>query len=966
MINLKIKTEYSFRHAYGKLKDVVSSQKEFVSITDRFNTFGHVPFVNECKKQNKKPILGVELAFVEDPILKVKRDTYYVTLIARNKSGLKNIYELVSKSTKQKHFINRLGFADLQDLNDDIIIIYGDSYLEQYFNNNYCYYGFSPTSSYCDYKKQKYPMLAVSDNLFDKAISKKLYEIILYDPSENNPNKKRTFFGKNTRTEMSHILDEYEWSDELFYLTNEEKESAINLTYEIANNIEQFDLDKAELPKNKGQDTLLSLCKKGSLKLNIDLNDQVYQERLKLELNTIKEKNFEDYFFLVHDLVKFAKKHMLVGCGRGSSAGSLVCYLLEITDVDPIPHGLLFARFLDPSRMDAPDIDIDFQDTKREMLLGYLKNKYGEDCVAKIGTLSRYKSDSILGETAKVLNIPPWDMKDLKAIVVKRQAGDERANDCLRDTFSTLLTAKKYLQKNPGLEYSKFIEGHIRHSGQHAGGIIVSDKELTNYCSVDHSSEGCQIDKVGATNLNLLKMDCLGLAVLTQIQTCLDLIGKDREWLIQYPLDDQNVFDVINNKRSSGISQFNGHSLISITKKIQIKSFNDMAAITALARPGASNEETERYIISKNTGEIHYKHHLLEPILKETYGVIIYQEQVMIIVKEIGGFSWEDTAKIRKAIGGSMGTEYINQMKDKFIFGCFSKGINKKISEDIWQDITNMGAYAFNKSHAVAYSILSYWCMILKHHHPLEFAVANLRTASGTSDEAIDKVKIILKELVSEGYEFEPFNAKTSQVEWSVQDGKLIGGFTNIKGIGKVKALELIKKIKNGTKLTVSQKKAIEFGKTPYDNIYELRDDLNLFYENWNLFFNQKPIEIKYIDKNQETVRFICKIKKITIKDMNEPTLVSKRGGTIIEEGKNKFLNIIMEGDEDEISGRIPNDLFDKYGELILNDKEKDGYYLVLGSVWIAPSGFRFITVKQMKRITMKEIRDKIEKDNIY
>jgi DNA polymerase III alpha subunit len=963
MINVKVRTEYSFRFAYGKIKDIIANSEEYIAITDRFNTFGHVPFYNECKKQGKKPILGVELAFVENPKLKVKQDVYYVTLIAKNKDGLKEIYELVSKSTKQKYYINRLGFYDLETLSDNIFVIYENSYLKQYFNkdNNNCYYGFSPTSSYDDFLKQDFPLLAISENTFDKATSKKLYEIILYDPSENDSSKKRKFFGKNTKTELSHILDEYEWKDECNILSEDEQQTAIENTYKISSQIEQFELEQAVLPKHETKETLLELCQMGADKLGIDLNNPVYKERLETELKVIQDKNFEDYFYLVHDLVQFAKRHMMVGCGRGSSAGSLVCYLLEITDVDPIPHGLLFARFLDPSRFDAPDIDTDFQDTKRELLIDYLKNKYGEDHVAKIGTLSKYKSDSILLETSKVLDIPPWEMKDLKAVVVKRSDGDERVNDCLRDTFETLVVGKNYLEKFPGLEYSKFIEGHIRHCGKHAGGLIVSDKPLTNYCSVDYSEESCQIDKKGAVSLNLLKMDCLGLSVLSQIQTCLDIVGKERQWLIDYPLNDQKVFDVLNQKRYSGISQFNGKTVIEITKRIEIKSFDDMVAITSIARPGASDEQ---YIKARNSEKVIYKHELLEPILQETYGVIVYQEQVMRIVREVGGFSWEDTAKIRKAIGGSMGSDFMNKMKDQFIFGCFGKNINKKIAEDIWQDIINMGSYAFNKSHAVAYSMLSYWCMILKCHYPLEFSVANLRTAAGTSDEAIDKTITILKELVSEGYEYKAFDKELSEVEWSVKDGILIGGLTNIKGIGKAKAQDIIKRRKAKQSYTVSQVKMLEYGKTPYDDIYATRNKLKFLYENWESFSKQKPIEIKNIESTQDEVRFICKIKDKKLRDMNEPDLVKKRNGVLIDELESKFLSLQMEGEEEIIHGKIPNFLFEKYGQEVLDEKDKDSYYIVLGSSWIAPNGFKYITLKAIKKIDLDKIK-KIDLDKI-
>ena len=957
MINLKIRTEYSFRFAYGKTKDIISSQEKALAITDRGNTFGHVPFWKECRKQVKKPILGVELLFVEDCSLKVKQTTYPITFLAKNLEGLKELYNLVYKSSKtQYRGVSRLEFKDLSNISENIVIIYENYILEEYINSKSCYYGFHPRSSFYDFSKQSKPIVSVSDNLFDEATSKKLYETILFDPV-----KLGMKFGSSKHNEMTHILDEFEWKsatkDEL---SEEQQTEALKNCLDIADSIEEFDLNKAELPIHTEERSLMDLCIEGAEIRGIDLADEKYKERLELELSVIKEKNFEDYFYLVYDLVKFAKKHMLVGPGRGSGAGSLLCYLLEITDVDPIPYDLLFYRFLSPHRSDPPDLDIDFQDTKRTILLDYLKNKYGEDCVAKLGTISRYKPDSVLLEVGKVLSIPPWEMKDLKKSVIKRPDGDERSDKCLNDTFETLKVGKNYLSLNPNLEYSKFIEGHTRHSGQHAGAIIVSDKPLTNYCSVDDSIEGCQIDKKGTEDLNLLKMDCLGLSVLSQIQTCLDMVGKDRDYLLNYPTDDKKVFDVINNGLFSGIFQFSGKALKDICKNIEVRSFDDMVAVTSLARPGA---DSGSYIKLHNEGIKKYKHPLLEPILSDTYGVIVYQEQVMRIVRELGNFSWEATSEIRKAIGGSKGTEYMNKLKEEFIKGCLENRIESDISAYIWTDITNMGSYAFNKSHAVAYSYLSYWCMVLKANFPLQFAVSNLRNAHGTDDESVDKVRTILRELVHEGFEYIPFDKHLSEIEWSISDNKLVGGYTNIKGVGKTKAKQIISKIKKGENLTPAQNKLVEYAKTPFDNIYEIRDDLKLIYDNWPLFFGQKPYEISDIDETNDLIRLAGKIKKIMLKDMNDPQQLEKRKTGLIE-GQTTFLDFYLEGsDEDLIFCRIDHNNYEKHGKPIEEDKE-DGYHLILGSVWVSPDGFRFVKVQNIRKLTLDEIKEKINLDN--
>lgn len=944
MINLRVRTEFSFRFAYGKIANVIAECQNYAAITDRFNTFGHIPFLVECRKQGKKPILGVELAFVQDATTKVRQTPYFATLIARNAKGLSEIYALVSKSTKQKYYFNRLSFCDLEKISENIVIIISDSILIKYIDGNpFSFYGISPSTSNGDYIKNTLQTVAISDNLYDDVKSKELYEIILGNGKYDD------------RNYLSHILSEEEWMQEVSILSLQEKIAAINLTKVIAEDwIEDFEFTQANLPKTHEKRSLYDLCIEGAQKR--PLTGLVYMDRLKYELDLIKEKKFEDYFYLVYDMVNYAKQHMLVGPARGSSAGSLVCYWLGITDIDPIQHGLIFERFIDVNRADLPDIDIDFQDTKREMLLDYLKNKYGKDCVAKLGTISEYKPKSILVELGKVLDIPQWEMKDLKDVIIERSGGDSRASNCLEDTFNEMDIGREFIKKYPKLIYSQEIEGHARHYGQHAAAIVVADKTLDHYCALDHSVDGCQLNKIDAESVNLLKMDCLGLRTLSVIQDCLDLIGKDREWLVNYPLDDKKAYDVINSKKFYGIFQFEGNALISVAKQIEIKTFEDISAITALARPGPLvSGGTNTYVKANRDNKPQFLPHC-EEYTKETFGVIVYQEQVMQIVRNIGNFSWKDTSTIRKAMSKSLGEEFIQGMTDKFVAGAKENGIDEETALIIWKSVYSMGSWAFNKSHSIAYGMISYWCMVLKAHNPLEFSLATLQNAK---DE--EQVLQILKELVNEGYEYKPFDAELSEIDWSIKDGKLIGGFKNIKGIGTKKAEKLVEKRNSGKEMTVAEKKSLFNAETPYDDLFEFKSHFSDFYDNWELFMKQKPMLIKDIEEKAQEVRFLCKTIGLNPRDYNEAILVKKRGGKVAKDGNLKFLDLKLADDTAIINARINREVYQKFGHDMVNRDKLGDHYLVCGR---SLNGFRYVIINNIKKITEQEIKEKILKFN--
>lgn len=638
-----------------------------------------------------------------------------------------------------------------------------------------------------------------------------------------------------------------------------------------------------------------------------------------------------------------------------NSYNSSLLYAIGVTDQLP-DYSQNLPFYLDA---DLPDCDVDFQDTKRDMLLGYLKEKYGDDCVAKLGTISKYKADSTLNENAKVLGIPLWEIKDLKESLIKKDAGDQRG--LLADAFEKTAIGKKYLEKFPNLEYSKLIEGHSRHYGQHAAAVIVSAKPLYNYCTIDYLTEACQLDKTDAESINLLKVDCLGLSTLTIVQDVLDKIGKDRDWIVNYPLDDQKAFDVINSKNFCGIFQFEGDALMSLSKKINIQEFIDICAITSLARPATLiSGEAARYAENKLKGKIQYAHPILEKFLKETYGVIVYQEQVMQIVKEVGNFSWEDTSRIRKAIGKSMGADYINKMQPQFIKGCKENNVDEESAEKIWNAILDMGSYAFNKSHAVAYSMLSYWCMVLKAYHPLEFARAILTKSE--SDATPDKAIQLLKELSKEGYEFKTFDRDLSEASWSIKDGILIGGFRNLKGVGEKKAQMYVDKRNNKKPLTANQSLVLHNAETPYDDLFEFKSKFSGFYDNFELFVKQKPILIKNIEEINDEVRFLGKSIKVKLKNLNDPYQVEKRDGILIEEGKPlNFVDVTFADDSESINCRIKAEYFEALGKSLLDDK-LGSYYIVGGQ---SCKGFRYVMIHTIKKITPEKVKEKIIKKSI-
>lgn len=597
-----------------------------------------------------------------------------------------------------------------------------------------------------------------------------------------------------------------------------------------------------------------------------------------------------------------------------------------------------------------PDIDIDFQDDRREMVFDYLKEKYGTDKVARLGTVMRYKAKSAIDDVSRELSIPTWEVKDVKEAMIERSSGDSRAQFCILDTFESLEIGRKTLEKFPELAISAKLEGHARQSGQHAAGVLVTDKPVSHYCSVDRRTGSAMIDKKDAEDLNMLKIDALGLRTLSVIQDCLDQIGWTREKLLAHPMDDEKAFEVLMKGRFSGIFQFEGFALQNICRQMPIREFNDIAAITALARPGPlTSGGASQYVKCHNKEkEIKYIHPLMEEYTADTNGIFLYQEQIMQVARNIGDLSWEDVSSLRKAMSKSLGKEYFDKFKVRFVAGAKRNGVQEKESAEIWDNMCTFGAWGYNKSHAVAYGVISYWCCVLKARFPLEFAAACLRSSK---DE--EQVKTLIRELSREGYNYKIFDKDISKKNWSVQDGKLIGGLINIKGCGEKMADDIIKRKASGVPLTARQQKLIDAPETPYDNIFEAHDLFGDMYENPEKHKITMPLtEIRDIsDTRDEEYVVLGKLMTKNLRDLNEAINVQKRGGRILD-SYTEMLNFTISDDTGQLRCNIGRYDYPTIGKLIVEEGKIGDWYIFRGNV---RKGFMSLNVKKWRKLSFPE-----------
>ncbi len=938
MINFANRTQYSFRLATGKLEDVLkTNQEDIVGICDRASTWGHLDFIKACKEHDKIPLLGVELPTVANCDDRAKQPISYTRLFAKNQEGLRELHELTTLSTEKFYYVPRIDYSILSEVSTNLIVVLGaywdESYADDYMARDNFYVALDTQSNTWHKNRMvelyRPKLLACSNNYYPAIKDLPAHQVTI---GMNN---------YNMITSPATIMSTEDWIE--FF--GEDLADIPERTRSVFDDC-TFDFPVAEMVTPETEQTLAQMCQQGALELGVDLDDAVYAARLKRELDLIEDKKFEDYFYVVADLIAYAKTKMFVGPARGSSCGSLVCYLIGITDVDPIPYDLLFERFIDINRMDYPDIDIDFEDTKREMVYKYLCKKYGSDCVSKLGTISVFKAKSAITDVSKALSIPVWEVSDLKEAIIERSGGDSRAAFCLLDTFQQLDVGKETLNKYPELKVVADIEHHARHTGVHAAGIIVTDKPTNLYCSVDEKSGCAMIDKHNAEAIGMLKIDVLGLRTLSVLQDVLDQVGMTRNEIKNWKLDDEKAFEIINKKYFAGVFQFEGTALQNICQQIKVESFDDITAITALGRPGPLiSGGTTEYIKRKNGEPATPMHPLVKEYTETTYGIIVYQEQVMQVARSVGKLSWGAVSKLRKAMSKSLGQEFFDKFYEKFEVGAIENGLDKETSRMIWDKINTMGSWAFNRSHAVAYGLISYWCMVLKAHYPLEFAAACLRNAKD-EDQSIR----ILRELSKEGYDYKPYDADKSLANWSVQDGNLVGGLIGIKGIGDKMAKSIIDKRSSGEPMSKRQTTLLTSGTTPWDSIWECKElwgHIKAEPQKYNITSKMTDIGDITISNSGEFV-VIGKLMDKNLRDHNEPVLLERRGGKIMH-GQSLFFGMSLQDDTGNTLASIDRHKYMALAKPIVETGKIGDWYLVKA---VKKEGWTQLFVNKILRLT--------------
>lgn len=936
---MRIRTGYSFGEVFGPINAIfnrtIEVYKTYAPITDRSSTFGFVKWDKLCSKAGVRPIFGVELAVARD--LKDKKSPIdYWTFIAQQ--DLKSVFEILKLASEQFYYEPKIDYKQALAAQGVFKIIGRRSLIDLIEPQDGLYFALG------SYVSTAYAQLLINKGIKPIACSDNLTAC----GTAEEEAIQSIISGRQKSIHNSAIMTDDEWESSHDHPW---KKEALDARDFVAKN-STAKLRKSKLLTPEKKKTLKALCEDGAKKIGINLKDKVYKSRLEKELKLIAEKNFEDYFYIISDICKWSRERMIVGPARGSSCGSLVCYLLEITTVDPIKYNLLFERFIDINRNDLPDIDIDFSENRRHLVFDYIKQKYGEDHVARLGTVALFKPKSAMQEFGKALSIPFSKIAKVGDAIIKRSGGDSRALDTLIDTLESSPAGKELIKDHPEMILACKLEGHPSHHSQHAAGIVITQEPVINFVGIDGRTGATHCDKYDAEDLNLLKIDALGLTQLSIFEDALGMAKLPMDHLFKIPLDDKAAFDVLNAGKFSGIFQFNGSSLKSLTRQIRISDIEDIVSITALARPGPMASGGSGNWVKRKSGEqpTTYIHQAFKPALESTLGIVAYQEQVMQIGRDIGGLSWEDVTALRKAMSKSLGKEFFDKYGDKFKAGASKLGIEKSLLDKLWDDLCAYGAWAFNRSHAVAYGIISYWCCWMKAHHPMEFAAATLQHT-----DSIERQIELLREMNSEGIKYLPVDSKISTDRWEIanRNGKkiLVGPVNNVKGIGPRMVHEIVSARARGEPIPQRAMKLLTNPKTDIDNLWPIEHAIEREFgglSNCGIVTPQTRIIDVERSSEDKSVLIVGVFSKIAPRDENEDVNVARRGGRKVT-GPTQSLNLFMRDDTGEIFVKVDRFDYQRLGKPIV-DKGNPGklIYAIKGIV-PSKSSFNLIRATHVK-----------------
>ena len=840
-VHLHCHTEYSLLDGANKVDKLFQRIKALkqpaVAMTDHGNMFGAIEFYREAMKQGIKPIIGCEIyvaptsRFEKKGVDKGPKEyNNHLILLAMNKEGYRNLCKLVSLGYMEGFYYKpRIDKDLLRELNGGLIALSACLQGEvcQALSAGHVEKAKAAAETYASIFNDRY-YIEIQDNKLaeQEKVNRLLVELAkdlsipLVATNDCHYGERADFHAHDvllcvqtgkTVNEDNRLKME---TDELYLKSAEEINQgfdycpeAVERTLEIAErcNVEiefgKYHFPAFTPPKEISLDDYLDELAYSGLEERLEGVDddalrKSYKERLEYELDVIKRMQFPGYFLVVADFINYAKKNGIpVGPGRGSSAGSLVAYALKITDLDPIRHVLLFERFLNPERRSMPDIDVDFCIRGRGQVIQYVKDKYGADRVAQIATFGTLKAKAAIRDVGRALGFSFAETDTIAKLIPAPKQGFDYP---LTESIKMEPRLQELLKSDPRvknlMDHALRLEGLTRHASTHAAGVVLSNLPLVDHLPLFVDKEGgivTQFDMGSVEKIGLVKFDFLGLKTLTLIYDCLKLIETTRGVKVdlgQLPLDDKKTYRLLCNGNTTGVFQLESTGIREMTVKIRPNCFEDLVAILALYRPGPLDSGmAEEYIKRKHGKEkIKYLHPSLEPILTDTYGVIVYQEQVMQIAQVLGGYSMGDADILRRAMGKKDPEEMAAQ-RERFVEGAQQKNIEATRATEIFDQMETFARYGFNKSHSAAYALVSYQTAYLKTHYPVEFMAGLMTSEMGDTDKVIKN----LAECRGKAIEVLAPDINESRAHFTPVGDKIRFGLAAVKNVGE-KAVEVI------------------------------------------------------------------------------------------------------------------------------------------------------------------------------